>query len=491
MDHEIWKVINNTVIKNDKYEISSRGNVRIIHTDTKCVKYKSTNGYEFYLFELQDNSLRLLPIDDIVLMTFSDTKNLQKDILYETNHINGDISDSNIENLRYSPINIIWKLIDFKNIKQNTYAVSNHGDIKNILTNKILKQFNDKGGYKILELSCSDNIGRTFKVHQIVANAFHNKPSDEFNEVNHINGIKDDNYFKNLEYVTSSMNQKHAYLAKLQIPNNCEKSPSALYTNEQIKKVCELIIKYNGDRLEIQKHCPFYIAKHNITSIISGDSWLNISSKYFNAGEYAQKTSDEVIHRICQLLLKYDGYIKWVQRDIESEFGLKIKYKTIQGIRLCNSWVKISSQYFNKSTFVNKRQRHFDQPVCEENVNSKLTNSEVEFICERLIANFGDGLWTYRDCIEKGIFNATLRIINSIKTKSSWTKISNKYFEYDDMKYLKEDMIKTICQNLVLTNFDESLTFKRCKVDMKYLTLRFVHDINHKYTYKELSDKYF
>jgi len=77
-----------------------------------------------------------------------------------------------------------------------------------------LKQHVSNSGYARVELF-SNGSGRKFSVHRLVATAFvpnpHNKP-----QVNHIDGNKLNNAASNLEWVTQSENQKHAYAIGLQ-----------------------------------------------------------------------------------------------------------------------------------------------------------------------------------------------------------------------------------------------------------------------------------
>lgn len=92
------------------------------------------------------------------------------------------------------------KTIEINNKK---IMVSPCGDVFN--GNKRLNQHDNGKGYKIV------NIGRRlYYVHRLVATAFHenqqNKP-----EVNHKDGIKDNNFIYNLEWVTRAENIKHAY----------------------------------------------------------------------------------------------------------------------------------------------------------------------------------------------------------------------------------------------------------------------------------------
>lgn len=104
----------------------------------------------------------------------------------------------------------IWK--DVKGY-EGLYKVSNIGNVKSLKFNKSKKQKKLslflRSGYLSCML-CNGKTKKMFHVHRIVADSFieniENKPC-----VNHINGIKTDNNYLNLEWVTYSENTKHAY----------------------------------------------------------------------------------------------------------------------------------------------------------------------------------------------------------------------------------------------------------------------------------------
>lgn len=99
----------------------------------------------------------------------------------------------------------IWKTID-----NSKYEVSNKGNVRNKITNYVLKPSIDKYGYYKLMYRDNDGIKKYKTVHRLVAENWIPKLSENL-QVNHKDGIKINNYFSNLEWVTNKENIKHSY----------------------------------------------------------------------------------------------------------------------------------------------------------------------------------------------------------------------------------------------------------------------------------------
>lgn len=96
----------------------------------------------------------------------------------------------------------------------------------------ILQQRNTENGYKRISFKGQDGILKTFSIHRLVAETFIPNPENK-PEVNHIDGDKTNNNHWNLEWVTSSENQIHAFETGLQ--TGCEVIQLSI-SGETIKK---------------------------------------------------------------------------------------------------------------------------------------------------------------------------------------------------------------------------------------------------------------
>lgn len=138
--------------------------------------------------------------------------------------------------------------MEWKDIKgyENYYQISNNGQVKNIKTNKILTGDINSAGYKRVILYTPNK--KRFFIHRLVAEHFCNKPLN-YKElvVNHIDGNKLNNDYKNLEFITRSENDKHAFKLNLRKPY------PAQYKREVIAIKNDEIILFNTT-LECSKY---------------------------------------------------------------------------------------------------------------------------------------------------------------------------------------------------------------------------------------------
>ena len=106
-------------------------------------------------------------------------------------------------------MNEIWEDIEGY---EGLYRVSNLGRVKSLKRNtakeRIMCNRKDKYGYLYVGLCKNGNI-KYHKIHRLVAKAFIPNPNN-LPQVNHIDGKKENNTVKNLEWCDASYNQIHA-----------------------------------------------------------------------------------------------------------------------------------------------------------------------------------------------------------------------------------------------------------------------------------------
>lgn len=193
------------------------------------------------------------------------------------------------------------------------YWVSTYGRFYSERVDRLMGFSVNKKGYLQVPLFCKDNIRHTFKCHRLVLGTFNPHPDmyDEYIiDVNHKNGVKWDNRLINLEWATRKENIEHA------ITNNLRKigedAPNAIYTKDQILKVCKMI-EDNASEYEIALtvfNRPLDLKIHSlISSILYDENWraeshqFNINYKHKSTVTLAKENmlTYEQMHEACKM----------------------------------------------------------------------------------------------------------------------------------------------------------------------------------------------
>lgn len=162
-----------------------------------------------------------------------------------------------------------WKKIN--NIPTLNYSVSNLGRVRNDNTNHILLQHmtsTSKRWYVNIK-------NKSYNVARLVGFAFLDKPIDK-NYINHIDGNKLNNRVDNLEWVTKSENEKHAFANHLKRPTRGELSGMAKLTYQQVEEIRKKYSTGNKKKYSTRKLAKEYnVGKSTVLYIVQGKTWKN------------------------------------------------------------------------------------------------------------------------------------------------------------------------------------------------------------------------
>lgn len=178
----------------------------------------------------------------------------------------------------YNTIDDFWKVVQ----GYESYLINRNGEIKT--SEEYRKTYTDKDGYKIVFLKGSNKKHDSLRVHRLVAMNFIPNP-DNKPQVNHKNGIKDDNRVENLEWVTPSENIKHAYkhnlitneMRKVSKPKlQGEKHPKAKLTKEDVLKIRRVHDRNSKEHTSTALAEVYNVSPAHIRAIVSRKRWKNI-----------------------------------------------------------------------------------------------------------------------------------------------------------------------------------------------------------------------
>lgn len=223
-----------------------------------------------------------------------------------------------------------FKFLIYPGVGKYRYVISNHGRVFSVIYQKELKYHLDKDGYRRIGIVRTLSNGKRSKspigIHRMVAFTFLEEV-DGHRLVNHKNGNKQDNYYKNLEWSTPLLNTQHAIMMGLQI-NSGVNCPSAVYTEDTVRTICtyletgmdckEIYTALTGNQ-KVDDNRAFYAL---IFSIKSGKRHRGIASEYDIPLEVISKSrkkfTDEEVNIMIRMIREGSSNL-----EICKSFGAK------------------------------------------------------------------------------------------------------------------------------------------------------------------------
>ena len=161
----------------------------------------------------------------------------------------------------------------FREIKDyENYLVSDQGRVFNFKFKKFLKPLKNQYGYFRVNL-WKNGIVKTHRIHRLVALAFIPNMFGK-RTVNHIDGIKTNNYVENLEWATDKENNQHAWGNGLQKPKKGIKNGNSKLSESQVLEIRKLYASGNYYQKDLAK--IFNVGKSLIGYIVNRKLWNHI-----------------------------------------------------------------------------------------------------------------------------------------------------------------------------------------------------------------------
>lgn len=163
------------------------------------------------------------------------------------------------------------------------------GDYKRKVDGLILKLSNDKDGYKTVNFKIG-NDGKSFtkRVHRLVAEAFIENPQN-YNCIDHINGIRDDNRVENLRWCTAKMNANY----ELALSNRSKAIKNSYISNPNLRKVrANVFRKTKSIKVEVLKD---NVSLGIFDSQLDATVFLGVSQLFFSTCMYGRRSKSDII----------------------------------------------------------------------------------------------------------------------------------------------------------------------------------------------------
>lgn len=223
-----------------------------------------------------------------------------------------------------------WEYLDntdVPNIIPNRYMISTWGRILDIEANKYYPTDNiTKQDYTTVVIHLLDGSYKQFRIHPLMVHKFKGI-SNEGSDIDHIDGNRSHNWIWNLERVTHQENLKRA--VNIGLYKTAENHQNSIYTNEQIRLICDLISRGYTQKqiiIELSEKVPG-LKDSTIYDIKNRLSWTDISKDYDFSNAYRKEHVSnpmdiDMVEKICQTMELYG--IKTKPKDIMKYIGIDL-----------------------------------------------------------------------------------------------------------------------------------------------------------------------
>lgn len=162
------------------------------------------------------------------------------------------------------------------------YIIGDHGTVYSLYTEKKLNPLKDKDGYLMTNLVGYHR--RKIALHRAMMQTFYPIPNEKEMQVNHKDGIKNNDVLSNLEWVTPKENAQHALTHGLRDNTIGEKHYYSIYKEDEIWKICELLNQgYTNKQIAEALNREYTIKFRDLLSKIKRkESWKAISNNFPN-----------------------------------------------------------------------------------------------------------------------------------------------------------------------------------------------------------------
>lgn len=127
-------------------------------------------------------------------------------------------------------------------------------------------------------------------------------------------------------------------------------TPRHLFTDDEVHEICKALVDNNGSNVrtveQLKNKYPT-LSINYLQKLKVKECKAYISDQYFDRDTFKMKfaLNEELVHKICKLLVKYHGSYPNTLNDLQDEYPSLTK-KQIESVKLKAAWKRISDQYF-------------------------------------------------------------------------------------------------------------------------------------------------